>query len=172
MNTKHFNHIGNHMNTNRKLLLATASMLLTALGAPSARAASVLHMDINSITISAFDSTGTTPVAFTGDTFTGQLQFGTNPNSILDTDIDGNPADGFTGGYHRIHGRHPTGRRCARRWIGRRLPFKLEHCLIAIPMTSSPAGSGSTSRSASLPVFSQLGYELAGDTTGGMFRQQ
>jgi hypothetical protein len=159
------------MNTYKKLLLASGSISagLSALAASHARAASItsLHMDINSVTISAFDSTGTTPVAFTGDAFTGQLQFGTNPDSTLATDIDGNPADGFTG---EITGFTGDLQLTAGALTGGTVTVSVADGAATDSYTYNVVGgSGAVSRSPSAPVFNQLGYELAGDTNGGTF---
>jgi hypothetical protein len=157
------------MNTYRKLLLASGSILLTALGTSSAKAASIttLHMDINSVTISAYDSTGTTPVAFSGDTFTGQLQFGVNPDSVISTDIDDNPDDGFNA---QLTGMTGDLQLTAGVLTGGSVTVTVQDGAATDSYSYNvTAGTGDVSQSPNLSVFDQLGYELAGATTGGTF---
>jgi len=155
------------MLTNRKLLLASGSVLLTVLGTSSVKADTTLHMDINSITISAFDSTGTTPTAFTGTGFTGQLQFGVNSNSVISTDINDDPNDGFTGNITGFTGSLSL---AAGALTGGSVTVTVQNGAATDTYSYNVlADTGSLARSPDASVFNQLGYGLAGDTNNGVF---
>jgi hypothetical protein len=155
---------------------------LSALASISAKADSIttLHMDINSITISAVNSSNV-GVPFSSN-FTGNLDFSSNGNSTLDTDIDGNPFDGytgqitgFTGELHLVNGiLAPIDPSSDTSLAGSVTVTVQTGTSITGFQTDSYtydilAYSGAVYRSPFAPVFNALGYNLAGATYNGTF---
>jgi hypothetical protein len=144
--------------------LVLAGLVLPAIFVSRASADTVLHMDINAITITATGSNGSNAFS-TG--FTGDLTFNTNNFSSLFTDIDGNPFVGFTGHITSFTGDISL---AGGLLTGGSVAVTVETGSISDTYSYDiVTGSGQVTRSPIPIVFSALGYNLAGATDDGEF---
>jgi hypothetical protein len=88
-----------------KILSAVFAMatMFCASAAVQADTFTELHMDINSVTITAFNPT-TGKAGFGGLGWSGELQFSTNSNTVMGMDIDGITGIGYNGSITSMSG--------------------------------------------------------------------